>query len=192
MDISALLQRVARGDRAAYAELVRRHQRPLFAYLGRMGLPAGRAEEVAQETFLRAWVHLPRFDPARAQFSTWLYAIARHLALHELERASHQREIPVGADEGGLLDLVAETSPAGDPAQRLDATRRAQQIRAALRELPTPDRSALALAYVHELSLADIARLEDCSVAAVKARLHRARQRLRERLGPLLEHDHAE
>jgi signal peptidase I len=77
MDLTDVLQRVLSGDRRAYAEIVARYEKPLFGFFGRMGLPQARAEDIAQETFLRAWMHLGDFDPGRASFTTWLYTIAR-------------------------------------------------------------------------------------------------------------------
>ena len=75
-------------------------------------------------------------------------------------------------------------------ARRCCSRRRQALLQSALRRLAPEDRSVLALAYVQELSLADIARIEDCSAAAVRTRLWRARQHLREMLGPDLEDDH--
>jgi RNA polymerase sigma-70 factor, ECF subfamily len=179
-----VLQRVSRGDTQAFAELVVHYQRPLFAFLGRMGLNAARAEEVAQETFLRAWQHLPSYRSEQAQFSTWLFTIARRLALNELTRSQHRHE--VGSD-----DKTPEpaSSDAG-PEQTLEQRQLQEQVHAALRSLSTDDRSVLALAYTHELSAADIAVIEGCSVDAVKTRLHRARQRLRVALETSKEQGH--
>ena len=172
-DILDVLQRAVRGDTQAFAELVVCYQRPLFAFLGRMGLNAARAEEVAQESFLRAWQNLPSYRSERAQFSTWLFTIARRLALNELSRPLHRHE--VGADD----ETPEPASAASGPEQTLEQLQLQEQVHAALRSLSTDDRSVLALAYTHELSAADIAVVEECSVDAVKTRLHRARQRLR-------------
>ncbi|NML15114.1 RNA polymerase sigma factor [Azohydromonas caseinilytica] len=167
--------RAAAGDRTAYAALVRQFQRPLFAFLGRMGLRQAEAEELAQDTFIRAWQHLPRYDAGQAAFSTWLFTIARRLALNALDRADHQR-LRTG------LDAAADEEHACDapgPAQALQSRQERARLQAALRRLSPDDRSVLALAYVHELTLADVARIEGCSPTAAKARLHRARERLR-------------
>lgn len=172
-DLATLVARAARGDREAFAALVRHHQRPLFSFLGRMGLGQGEAEELAQDAFLRAWQHLPRYQPSQAAFSTWLYTIARRLALNELDRADRRlREHP--AD--GPPD---RPSPAPGPAEQLQQHQQQRALQAALRQLGAADRSVLALAYVGELSLADVARIEGSTEAAIKARLHRARQQLR-------------
>ena len=184
LDIATLLQRIARGDLRAFSELVDRYQRPLFAFLGRMGLEAARAEEVAQETFLRAWQHLPRYRTEQAQFSTWLFTIARRLALNELARSSNRHE--VAADD----DAPEPACAAARPEQALDQRRLQARVDAAFRSLGTDDRSVLALAYSHDLGMAEIAVIEGCSVDAVKTRLHRARQRLRIALDISPEHGH--
>jgi RNA polymerase sigma-70 factor, ECF subfamily len=172
-DIHRVLQRVAGGDGLAFAEVVIHYQRPSFAFLGRMGMNAARAEEVAQESFLRAWQHLPSYRSEQAQFSTWLFTIARRLALNELTRPQHRHEV-------GTDDKTPEPASAmAGPEQTLEQRQLQEQVHAALRSLSTDDRSVMALAYTHELSAADIAVIEACSVDAVKTRLHRARQRLR-------------
>ena len=179
MNLQALLQRIANGEQRAFAELVAMYQRPLFGFLGRMGMAQAQAEDIAQETFLRVWTHLPSFDPAQAQFGTWLFTIARNLAYNALQSAAHQRELG-----GAEMELPEVACPQPGPSQLMErAQQQAQlqaQLQAALRQLPMPDRSALALDYVHGLALADVARIEGDSLAAIKTRLHRAKQRLRE------------
>ncbi len=172
------MARAAAGDRDAYAALVRHHQRPLFAFLGRMGLHQFEAEELAQEAFIRAWQHLGRYRSERGAFSTWLYTIARRLALNELDRAG--RRLHDRGSSGGDAPDVASEQPG--PAQALHLQRQRAALRAALSRIPPAERCLLALAHVHELSLAEVAQIEGCSAAAIKARLHRARQRLRDEL----------
>ena len=138
-----------------------------------MALGQGQAEEIAQETFLRAWNNLADYRPERAEFSTWLFTIARHLALHELERAARRHELAPGAE---LPDAACERP---QPPDALALAQRRRRLHLALRQLPPADRSALALAYNDELDLAAIARIEGCSLAAIKTRLHRAKEKLR-------------
>lgn len=173
--LARTVARAAAGERDAYAALVRRFQRPLFAFLGRMGLRQAEAEELAQDTFIRAWQHLPSYRAEAGAFSTWLFTIARRLALNALERADHQRLQPghAAADDDAL------PCDAPGPAQALQSAQERARLQAALNSLSPDDRGVLALAYVHELTLADVARIEGCSPAAAKARLHRARERLR-------------
>jgi RNA polymerase sigma-70 factor (ECF subfamily) len=171
MDLNDALERTLSGDRQAFAVIVRYFEEPLFAFLGRMGLTQTRAEEVAQETFLRAWTRLADFDAGKSSFATWLYTIARRLALNALARAHARHEIALPADDAGPSDW-----PQPPEMVALDDQRRA--LRSALLQLSLTDRTALALAYIDGLSLAEIGRVEGCSVGAVKTRLHRARLRL--------------
>jgi RNA polymerase sigma-70 factor (ECF subfamily) len=180
MEITEVVERIISGDRQAFAQIIAAYQAPLFRYLGRMGLPQAQAEEIAQETFLRAWTRLGDFDAGRGAFSTWFFTIAHRLALNELARFATRHELPIadGFD------------PAGDALEPPDATQtaqRARMLRAALLTLPDRERAALALAYVADLPLADVARVEGCSVGALKTRLHRARRRLAELLETQLE-----
>ena len=78
--LARTVARAAAGERDAYAALVRRFQRPLFAFLGRMGLRQAEAEELAQDTFIRAWQHLPSYRAEAGAFSTWLFTIAANLS----------------------------------------------------------------------------------------------------------------
>lgn len=174
MDPEPLIARVLDGDRQAFAGLVPGFERPLFGFLGRMGLDQARAEEIAQETFLRAWQHLSEYRAERGAFSTWLFTIARRLAVNELTRASSRHERPF--DEA--VDVPVCELP-GPPDTLIEAEK-ITRLRVALLALPLPDRSVLALAYVRELDTEAIARIERCSSGAVKTRLHRARQRLRQ------------
>jgi len=176
LDISRSIEHIRAGDRTAFAGIIRHYQAPLFGFLGRMGLTQAHAEDLAQETFLRAWRQIDRFDPRRAEFSTWLFTLARNLTLNELSRAANRREVTMG-DE---LPEVADPQP--QPLEAVLAEERKRHLRAALQQLPLADRSVLALAYVEALDMAAIARIEGCAVGAIKTRLHRARQRLRKHL----------
>lgn len=179
MAIETLLQRLCQGDRSAFAEIIERYQNPLFGYLGRMGLSQAEAEEIAQETFLRVWQNVGQYDPQRAAFSTWLFTIARHLAWRELERAASR---PEPAEDSALEAYICEKP---EPFDTLDRYQQVLGLRHALLQLTLEDRSALALAYFQGHDLAAIARIEDCSLAAIKVRIHRAKQKLRQ----LLERD---
>ena len=197
MSVQAILQRVADGEQRAFAELVAMYQRPLFGFLGRMGMAQAQAEDIAQDTFLRAWTHLRSFDPAQAQFGTWLFTIARNLAYNALQSAAHQREVKgdfkgqvkgqgngeghwEGNGKGRSTEVPDVACQQPGPPQLMERAQQQARLQVALRQLPMADRSALALVYVHELALADVARIEGDSLAAIKTRLHRAKQRLRE------------
>jgi RNA polymerase sigma-70 factor (ECF subfamily) len=156
--------------------VLKRYERPLFGFLGRMGLTQAHAEEVAQESFLQAWRKLGDYDPQRAEFSTWLFTLARNLALNELARTSSRREVMMGED---IPDIACHRP---QPLALLIAVEQKQLLQAALRQLPLADRSALALAYLDDLDMAAVAEIEGCSTGAIKTRLHRAKRKLRELL----------
>jgi RNA polymerase sigma-70 factor (ECF subfamily) len=177
VEISRVLARIAAGERDAYAEIVQTYQRPLFGFLGRMGMTAAVAAEIAQETFLRAWKNIAQYQPGRADFSTWLFAIARNLALNELTRAASRHQGPLEHA------LVITPSSGPTPGEQVERQQSAARVRDALNRLSLEDRTTLALAYVQELPLGAIAALEGTTEGAVKTRLHRARARLRESLG---------
>jgi RNA polymerase sigma-70 factor, ECF subfamily len=174
VDIADLLKRIADGDRDAFAKVVESFQRPLFGFLGRLGMSKAVAAEIAQETFLRAWRNLGQYQIGQAQFSTWLFSIARNLALNEMTRASNRGEST--AEIAGTTAVSALQEPLDQMVREQTNSR----LRDALLRLPLLERTTLALAYVRELPLAEIAILEDTTVGAVKTRLHRAKAKLRE------------
>lgn len=173
MDINGIIEQTLRGDRDAYARLIARYQDGVFAFLWRMGLRRAVVEELAQETFVRAWTHLGDFQPARSAFSTWLFAIGRNLALNEIARAGHRLEVVVE-------DAIDAATEEESPLHALEQKRTRERLYAALRQLAPAQRSVLALSYLSELSLAEVAAIEGIGMSAVKVRLHRARLALRE------------
>lgn len=173
MDDGFLVRQVLAGQREAFRLLVLRHQRPMFRFLRLLGVRPASVEDLAQETFLRAFRHLASFDPERAQFSTWLFTIARRLAINEGQRAHHRVE-------------VAEVEPAADDhadaGGQLIEREQAARLHRALSELPQHLRAALVMVQMEELSLEEVAAVEGCAVGTIKSRAFRARQLLRDAL----------
>ncbi len=195
------LHRAQRGDHGAFRALVERYQGPVWELVWRMVAPAGlgaRAEDLAQETFLRVYRALPGFDPTGpARLSTWIFTIATRLALNELRAGRHAAR--PGADDGDLdaaLDgLVAAGDASGDdagagvgpvagpaPDRALSRRQLGERLAAAVGRLPAPARAVLVLADVLELSLDEIARALDLPAGTVKSRLSRARAAVRAQL----------
>ncbi len=172
-----LIAQVRSGNREAFRVLVVRYERPVFRFLGAFGLPRAHVEELAQETFVRAYRHLATYDESRAAFSSWLFTIAKNLAANEVARSSHRRERLVDVYEEGT-EAWGEVAGA-DPHSALEGAERRSLVERALSRLPEVFRSAVALAYLQELSLEEIAVIEDCSVGTVKSRIFRAKQLLR-------------
>jgi RNA polymerase sigma-70 factor (ECF subfamily) len=170
-DVRLMLEFQA-GDRRAFETLFERYSAPLVRFLGRMVPDRGRAEELAQEVFVRVYGAKERYEP-RARFSTYVFGIAHNLALNELARAYRGRERPLlEGDE----ELHADAGPAADEA--LDAQRTAQRLQAALLRLPERQRAAVVLRSEQGLSYDEIAETLGASVSSVKSLLHRAREQL--------------
>ena len=174
------LTAIQQGDKTAFAALVGRFQKPLFSYLGKMTLPQAIAEEIAQETFIRAWQAKASFDPDKASISTWLFTIARRLALNELDRASRRYEVSgqVATDNPSIVDEHQDNQQL-NPQEKLQQSELKQALWQALKTLSPHNRSLLALAYLKDLEFAAIAEIEGIPVGTVKSRLHRIRQQLK-------------
>ncbi|CAA6824492.1 MAG: RNA polymerase sigma factor, partial [uncultured Thiotrichaceae bacterium] len=172
------LHSVQHGDKSAFAAVVQHYQTPLFAYLGRMGIQQAIAEELIQETFIRAWQARERFDGTQSAYSTWLFTIARRLTLNELDRAARRHEQTAG---DGTASATIESHPtaAASPPEHLENQQMQTLLNQALQQLPPHERSLLALAYIQELGFSDIARIEGIPVGTVKSRLHRIRGTLK-------------
>ncbi len=173
----ATLDRARRGEPDACRALVERYERLVFALLGRMLGPTDpdRVDDLAQETFLRAFRSLKRFDPdGRARLSTWISTIATRLAIDALRKRRAVVGLPRDiADRAG--------GPRGDVAfERAELSRR---IAAALDTLPPDQRAVVVLRACDGLSYAEIAERIHCSPGTVASRLARARATLRGLLG---------
>lgn len=176
-----LVRHARRGEARAFEELVVRHVDRLCASLRRFGLDQTEAQDVAQETFLRAWRALPDFQE-RSSFFTWLYRIAFNEAQRRLARRP-----PAGAvitDNPQALDHVEDRRPG--PAARAETQELRQALDRALRQIPSDLRAAVILRDVQGLSTEQAAAILDLSIAAFKSRLHRGRMTLRDLLAPVL------
>ena len=175
-----LLKRASRGDEAAFLLLYERHRDAVFRFAYRMLGSVALAEDVAQDCFLGLIKQPERFDPARgAALRTYLYAAARNLAMKHFRRQGH---------EATIEELIEEPrAPASqEPLGQLLDKELSREVRKVIDDLPPMQREALILFEYEELSLAEIALIVGADVGTVKARLHRARQRLRRSLAPYL------
>jgi RNA polymerase sigma-70 factor (ECF subfamily) len=166
------------GRRDAFAALVRRYQRPIFGVVYRLTGDRAVAQELAQETFLRAYQSLFSFDLARP-FAPWLYRIATNLGLNWLKR---KRVPTVSLDQESPAPRVQvpDATP-GPEAQLLQAEFRAR-LWQELAALPPEFRAVIELRHGEQLSYQEIAERLNVPLSSVKVRLFRARQRLRKRL----------
>jgi RNA polymerase sigma-70 factor (ECF subfamily) len=173
MDDEALLERARRGDRDAFAQIVERHQDGLYTMALRMlGRPED-AADVVQETFLRAYVNLPRLQPASVR--GWLFRVAVN-ASHDVQRRAVRRPAdPLEDREGKILDLP---DPAMGPEATVEARERARVVRDAVLALPADYRVAVVLRDVNELSYEEMSEALRVPLGTVKSRLSRARAQL--------------
>ena len=170
------MAQVQRRDQEAFTRLLDRHLHALQKFLLRMTGNAADADEVAQEAFLRIWSHARRWQPNRVKFTTWLYRIARNLAI---DRHRKRRET---TDD---MSLIVDDAP--DTGQVMDAERRQRMLRAAVDRLPERQRTALTLCHFDGLSNQDAADVLEVTVEALESLLSRARRTLKANLRPLLE-----
>jgi RNA polymerase sigma-70 factor (ECF subfamily) len=175
MDDRFLVDQSAQGNPKAFKILVLRYQRMVFFYLKNFMFPEQVREDLAQETFLRAYRNIDRFDPEKgAAFSTWLVTIARHLALNERAKAALRNE-----QSGGLRDEANGKIEKG-PQEILEQRRLKSRVQEAISRLPERFHTAVVLSYFDELSLEEIAQIENCPVGTIKSRVFRGKQILRE------------
>jgi RNA polymerase sigma-70 factor (ECF subfamily) len=172
-----LLALASRGDEAAFLTLYEHYRDTVFRFSYRLLGSMELAEDVAHDCFLSLLRHPARFDPSRASLKTYLLAAVRNLALKHF-RGQH--------DEDSIEDLADEPSAHerhGPLNQLLDAEL-SQAVRRSIEALPPLQREALVLFEYEELTLGEIALVVGADVGTVKARLHRARRRLKRQLAP--------
>lgn len=175
MTDTELMLAVRGGDLDALGALFRRHYDRAHALCYRLTTSAEAADDLAQETFLRIlrYRHTFRGD---AQFTTWMYRLARNVCLDHLRSAARADGAAarwVAEDEGGAAG-GARPGPESDDAARLAA------IEQAMARLPVEQREALVLSRYYDMRYEEIARTLDCTAGAARVRVHRALKALRE------------
>lgn len=173
------------GDAEAFNRLVHRYQDHLYRLMVRACHHPQDAEEVASAAFLRAYERLSQFEN-RSSFVQWLGRIGVNLCFRR--RARHQvATVPLGGTRGGEQEaeqsLEADEPSPEEAALRLEMK---QKIQSAISALPEPDQTVLRLRDIEQLTAQEVSARTGLTVPAVKARLHRARLRLRERLNDYL------
>ena len=167
-----LVRRIGDGDARACALLVDRLLPKVLGLAGRMLGNRAEAEEVAQETFLRAWQQAGQWRPGEARFSTWLHRVTLNLCHDRLRR--RRETVPDAIDQ-----LPSLEAPPGTGLQRSAVTAR---VEAALARLPDRQRSAILLCHYQELGNIEAAEVLGISVEALESLLARGRRRLKELL----------
>lgn len=162
------IARAQAGDKAAYGQLVQRYQRLIVSVAYHQGLDLETAEDVAQETFIKAWLALPRFRESAGSLRAWLCRIAINVAID-----AYRRDRPTQDLDERVLDGES------NPAEQVEADARVGAVRRALAQLPAASYAALILREYEGLSYAEIATVLDIPPGTVMSRLNYARSRLR-------------
>lgn len=174
-----LVRRAQNDDERAFGELVNRYESKVYSLSLRMLRNPEDAEDVLQDTFLRAYRGLKSFQ-GNSTFSTWIYRIAANSALMRLRKKQLPTVSIEDADERDAPLNIVDWKPG--PAEQLLTEETRVAMEQAIEALPPEFRQVFILRDVEELSNAEVAEVLDLSVAAVKSRLHRARLKVRNRL----------
>jgi len=174
-----LVRRSKEDDERAFGELVSRYESKVYSLALRMVRNPEDAEDVLQDTFLRAYRGIKSFQGA-STFSTWIYRITANSALMRLRKKQLPTVSIEDQDERETPVNIADWTPG--PAEQLMTQELQQEMDAAIESLPPEFQQVFILRDVEERSNAEVAEILDLSVAAVKSRLHRARLKVRNRL----------
>src|SRR5512138_945775 len=171
----AWITQAQHGSDEAFTHLVETYQTHVYNMCYRMLGDAESAEDASQETFLRAYQHLHRYDQKR-RFGTWLLSIAAHYCIDRLRRRKFtMTSIDQDEDEGGF-ELPDTRAP--NPESEAVYGEQRQQMERLLKRLDSVDRAAIVMRYWNDCSEVEIAESLNLTVSAVKSRLHRARRTL--------------
>ncbi len=195
-DLSALtdqeiIQLALDGREAAYRELLRRYERPIFSLIYRMVRDRELAEDLAQECFVRALNALHTYRP-EFKFSSWIFKIANNVAIDYLRRRKLETLSLQGAPdardpEEAEATALALPHPGESPLERLEARELGSAIERAIGQLRPEYRACIILRHIEGRPYEEIAEILELPLGTVKTYIHRARAQLKEILGPLRE-----
>jgi RNA polymerase sigma-70 factor (ECF subfamily) len=184
-EASGAVERARLGDNEAFRLLVQQHSRGIFRLAYRMTANEQDAEDVVQETFLKAYRQIDRYE-ARCSFSTWLYRIASNCSLDLIRKRKlreHKRQRAQDPDQDVLVSIPAATP---GPDRELYSSQISEGVNAALGELSAQERTAFVLRHFEGLSIEEIGLALGTGTNATKHSIFRAVQKLRRSLEPLV------
>ena len=179
-----LISQVLQGDKTAYAQIIKQHQRFVFTLALRFSKCREDAEEIAQDSFIKAFRALPSFKQ-NSKFSTWLYSIVYTTSMTFLRKK--RLDTQSIDDETSLIQLEAYSSD--HTVIDVEHKSKMQFVNLAISQLSTIDSAIITLFYQGEQSLEEIAQALGMESNTVKVKLHRARQRLREKIEGILKQE---
>lgn len=177
LDDQNIITKVLQGDVDAFGLLVKRYEEPLYNLMYRITKSTDSAEDLTQETFIRAYEKLEKFKPGRKFFS-WLYTIGLNIGRDFLRKTGSSKVLSVEQTDDILLNVEAY-----DQQDRVLDTLEFRKIEKAIYKLPLKYREALILYYREELLMKDIAIAMRISVSGAKSRVKRGLSMLRKSLG---------
>jgi RNA polymerase sigma-70 factor (ECF subfamily) len=179
---AALVRKAQQGDMDAFEDLVRRYQHRIYAVCRRLTGAHQSADDLAQETFIKAYLALARFD-AQWPLYPWLRKIAVNSGLNYLKTRGRERPI----EDGSLGDRRAPAAArSDDPEERLERAEFQARLDWAVESLPADQKSVFVLRFHESLSYEEISRTLDLPLGTVMSRLNRARQKLKDLLADSL------
>lgn len=186
-----LVERTVAGDQKAFELLVIKYQRRIERLIGRMVRDTNLVEDIAQETFIRAYRALAQFR-GEAQFYTWLYRIAVNTAkkaLVDMKRdpVVSESALKGGDDEDETSGVENELTTSETPETVLAAKEIAAAVNSAMEALPDELRQAVTLREIEGLSYEEIAEVMNCPIGTVRSRIFRAREAISAKVKPMLE-----
>lgn len=176
-----LATRVQKGDRDSFGQLVERFQTRIFSFCYQFFRDRDIATEMAQETFLRAYRYIKKYDSKR-KFSTWIYSIAKNICIDEKRKMDRSRTVPIDEVNPGSIQASQESQHLKDPSQISLQLEDRMLLEEAITRLPEKYRTALILCYFQEMSYQEIAETLGLSLNLVKVRIFRAKKQLLELL----------
>jgi len=183
-----LVERVQRGDKAAFDLLVSKYQRKIFRLLSRLIRDQAELEDVAQEAFIKAYRALPNFRGDSA-FYTWLYRIAINTAKNHLVSQGRRAPTTTEADieEAETFDDGDRLRDLNTPESMLLTKQVGEAVNRAIDQLPEDLRTAIVLREIEGLSYEEIAESMNCPIGTVRSRIFRAREAIAQELKPVLD-----
>jgi len=175
-DEEALVARLRAGDQAACHEVVHAYKDRLLTVIARVTGAGAEAEDLAQDTFVKAFAAIDRFQGGSALY-TWLYRIAVNTARDWVDWKRRRPAVSLDGEHGPIAE--PEVDPGQSPLARLQRLEAVQAVHRALEQLPEPFRTTLVLREMEGCSYEDIAQILDVSIGTVESRIFRARVRLR-------------
>ena len=175
----------AKGSDAAFEQILFRYENPVLTFCYAFMRNRETSEDLAQETFLRVYRNASRYLPV-AKFTTWLYKIAANLCINELKKGQirHSRSLdePAGSDPDGTRIIERLANKGDAPLTEAEKHEAQGMIERAIAHLPDDQRTTLVMVEYHHMPYQEIAEILGVTVSAIKMRVKRARETLRETL----------